>query len=87
MIYYDLFYTDMLEDRGYYVNLNEKSIIIRKETKLIKLPVEEFVVRMQNQVEVLHLLRMAGIDFEDHFLPYEIKTYGLDHVSDGFSSR
>ena len=83
MTYYDLFYTDFLKDRSYYVNLIEKSIIVQQGEVSIVMGIEKFIIYVQSETEILHLLKMAGVDFEEYFLPYEMQMYGFHNVSVG----
>lgn len=87
MIYYDLFYTDFTKDREYFVSLPEKSIIVRQGDVSIVMDIDKFIIYVQGDKEILHLLKLAGVDFEEYFLPYEMKMYGLYDVSFGLSTK
>jgi len=87
MTYYDLFFSDMVGDKDYYVNLYDKDIVIRKGDKLLKITIENFIIRVQQDKALLHMLKMAGVDFEEYFLPYEMKMYGFFEISNGISTK
>lgn len=80
MLYYDLFYTDVINDVSFYVNLREGSILTKCLNLSVVTPVPEFVVCNQDDDALVYAIKLAGVNFEDYFLQHEILLYKLDTI-------